>query len=561
MSGVMLMLVGGKGGEAPANTVAPALSDSTPVYNQTISTTTGTWDSITTPSYAYQWQRSASNIGGATSSSYTIVGADVSNTVRCVVTATNPFGSTAANSNTSSTVVGTVPGAPTIGTATAGVGQATVAFTPPASLGYPTSPITYTATSTPGSLTATGASSPLAVTGLTTGVSYTFRVTATNPTGTGSLSAASNAVEPLANYKLYMTGLNNDGVLGQSNTVYTSSPVQVATDIWSNGGINPVNRVALVTKTNGELWTWGAGNWGLQARNNTYISVSSPVQSGALTTWSNVWVGGASTTMAVKNNGTLWVWGRNTLWGLFGNSTTSATYAAASSPIQIGALTWKLANANAAHAMAIKTDGTLWAWGSNSQGRLGINQAQTAYKSSPVQVGGLNSWRDAHALNDSTVAIRTNNTVWAWGNLSQGEGGNDNLTPRSSPVQVGALTTWSKISGGKNYVMAIKTDGTLWGWGRQSEHGNIGDGTKISHSSPVQIGALTNWATIATNEGSEVTAGIDTSGRMWTWGRNEFGALGINNYISKSSPVQVGSLTTWGDVSTSIYNIAFFEEA
>lgn len=195
MSGVMLMLVGGKGGEAPANTVAPALSDSTPVYNQTISTTTGTWDSITTPSFAYQWQRNGSNIGGATSSSYTIVADDVGNTVRCVVTATNPFGSTAANSNTSS-AVGRLPDAPTIGTATAGDAQATVTFTPPAQLGFPSSPITYRATASPGGANSTSSSSPITVTGLSNGTSYTFTVTATNPTGTGPASSASNSVSP-----------------------------------------------------------------------------------------------------------------------------------------------------------------------------------------------------------------------------------------------------------------------------------------------------------------------------------------------------------------------------
>jgi len=200
MAGIMLMLVGGKGGEAPVNTVAPALSDSTPVYNQAISTTTGTWTSITTPTYAYQWQRNGSNIGGATSSSYTITSSDVGATVRCVVTATNPFGSTAANSNTSSTVAAIVPNAPTIGTATAGEEQASVAFT---NLSFPTQTggatiINYQAISTPGSITATAGGTPITVTGLTGGTSYTFQVRAQNSAGYGSYSSSSNSVTPTA---------------------------------------------------------------------------------------------------------------------------------------------------------------------------------------------------------------------------------------------------------------------------------------------------------------------------------------------------------------------------
>jgi len=109
MSGIMLMLVGGKGGEAPVNTVAPALSDSTPEIGQTISVSDGTWTSLTTPTFTYQWQRNGSNIGGETSDSYTVVEGDYGDTLRCVVTATNPFGSNSENSNTSSAVPGAAP--------------------------------------------------------------------------------------------------------------------------------------------------------------------------------------------------------------------------------------------------------------------------------------------------------------------------------------------------------------------------------------------------------------------------------------------------------------------
>lgn len=198
MSGIMLMMVGGKGGDAPANTVAPALSDSTPVYNQTISTTTGTWTSITTPSFAYQWQRNSGNISGATSSSYTITSTDVGTTVRCVVTATNPFGSDAANSNTSSTVAAIAPNAPTIGTATGGEEQASIAFT---NLSFPTQTggatiTSYQAISTPGSVTGTASGTPITVTGLTGGTAYTFKVRAANSVGYGSYSGNSNSITP-----------------------------------------------------------------------------------------------------------------------------------------------------------------------------------------------------------------------------------------------------------------------------------------------------------------------------------------------------------------------------
>ena len=180
---------------SPTNNTLPVVSG-TPTVGQTLSSTSGTWNGYPAPTFAYQWVRgAATNISGATSSSYTLVDADYNNTVKCTVTATNSAGSASATSAATATVAGSVPGAPTIGTATAGNTQASVAFTAPASTGGPAI-TSYTATSSPGGFTASGASSPLTVTGLTNGTSYTFTVTATNSIGTGPASTASNAVVP-----------------------------------------------------------------------------------------------------------------------------------------------------------------------------------------------------------------------------------------------------------------------------------------------------------------------------------------------------------------------------
>ena len=197
MSGILNAFSGGSYGSPPANTVAPAVTG-TATFGQTLSSTTGTWTGVPTPTFAYQWYRSPSTaITSATSSTYVLVAADVGNTIYCKVTATNAISSVSADSNTTATVAATVPGAPTIGTATATSSTtATVAYTAPASNGGATI-TSYTATSSPGGITGTlsqAGSGTITVSGLTGGTAYTFTVYATNSVGNSAASSASNGI-------------------------------------------------------------------------------------------------------------------------------------------------------------------------------------------------------------------------------------------------------------------------------------------------------------------------------------------------------------------------------
>ena len=176
-------------GNAPVNTVAPSVSG-TATRGQTLSSTTGTWTGVPTPTFGYQWQRSGSNIG-ATSSTYTLVTADVGNTIRCVVTATNAVSAVSANSNATGSVAAQVPGAPTSVSATAtAYNTASVSFSAPADNGG----ATITSYSVSGGGSGSGASSPITVTGLSGSTSYTFTVTASNSAGAGPASGASNSI-------------------------------------------------------------------------------------------------------------------------------------------------------------------------------------------------------------------------------------------------------------------------------------------------------------------------------------------------------------------------------
>ena len=136
--------------------------------------------------------------------------------------------------------------------------------------------------------------------------------------------------------------------------------------------------------------------------------------------------------------------------------------------------------------------------------------------------------------------------LYAWGNNNNGQLGDGTVVNKSSPVQIGALTTWSQIAAGNLHTAAVKTDGTLWVWGSNSQ-GQVGDGTVVNKSSPVQIGALTTWSQIVAGE--QHTAAVKTDGTMWAWGRNNNGQVGDGTTVYKSSPVQVGALTTWSQIA------------
>jgi alpha-tubulin suppressor-like RCC1 family protein len=346
--------------------------------------------------------------------------------------------------------------------------------------------------------------------------------------------------------KLYSWGSSFYGGLGLGDTVPRSSPVQVGslTD-WaslSSGGNGGATSI-LGAKTDGTLWSWGRNANGTLGLGDT-INRSSPVQVGTLTDWS---VSSSSqsinTTVVVKTNGSLWTWGGAAPGG---NGTLGlGDTIRRSSPTQVGLMTtWLSVSAGLYHTVATKTDGTMWTWGWGPRGSLGQNN--TLSYNSPVQVGALTNWLLARTGQYTVVAIKTNGTLWSWGKNENGQLGlGDSTVYRSSPIQVGSLTNWKTISvdsGGQTHVLAIKTNGTLWAWGNNS-YGTLGDGTTLNRSSPVQIGSLTTWESISASD-SESYA-IKTDGTLWTWGRNYSGALGLGDTFRRSSPVQVGLLNTW----------------
>lgn len=297
----------------------------------------------------------------------------------------------------------------------------------------------------------------------------------------------------------------------------------------------------------GRLYAWGRGVSYRLGTGNQYDQ-SSPVQIGSATNWiltASTGEAGA----AIKSDGTLWTWGTPF------NGQNGQNGVECSVPTQLGSdTTWEQIAASNNFMAGIKSDGSLWMWGYNAYGQLGQGSGQYEFRSSPVQVTG--TWSAVTLGQGHTLAMRPNGIIWAWGDNRSQQCNSPFGSYQPSPILVGSIfggtpqTDWASIGACASSSFAINTSGQLFAWGANNQ-GQLGIGNETSQYSPTQVGSGTNWASIA---GSRITAfGIKTDGTLWSWGYNGPGLLGSYSATRRSSPVQVGTGTTWQAVNVSSY--------
>jgi alpha-tubulin suppressor-like RCC1 family protein len=291
-------------------------------------------------------------------------------------------------------------------------------------------------------------------------------------------------------------------------------------------------------RSDGTLWSWGYTNYG-QLGDGTNLKHPGAIQVGTATNWKSAALGHYFT-LAIKTDGTLWAWGQNTS-GQLGQGAGDGSYHP--TPLQVGTDTnWKEIAAGQDHALAVKTDGTLWSWGSNSNGQLGLGTSDSTAHGTPTQVDSSTDWQSMTAGLYHTLAVKTTGTLWTCGVNTNGQLGDGTTTQHTSLAQVGSATNWQNVAAGQTQSFAIRTDGTLWAWG-YNILGMLGDGSSSQRTSPVQTGTATNWKSVSS--GQYHTVAMKTDGTLWAWGNNPAGQLGDGTFTRKNSPVPIGEDADW----------------
>ena len=291
-----------------------------------------------------------------------------------------------------------------------------------------------------------------------------------------------------------------------------------------------------------DVYGWGENGQG-HLGDNTVIDKSSPVSPvGGITNWTQI-TGSGYHALALTSDGIAYAWG-DALAGKLGDNSTADK----SSPVTVvgGITNWSQLSAAVNHSLGVTKNGIAYAWGFNGAGHLG--DGTNFSRRSPVTViGGITNWSQVSAGGAHSLGI-AGGIAYAWGGGFDGVLGDGTATNKTSPVTViGGITNWSQLSGGEFHSVGI-ADGIAYAWGRNVT-GQVGDGTTVNKSSPVTVlGDIANWSQVSA--GDDHVVGVTEDGIAYAWGSGNFGMLGDNSTINKSSPVTVvGGITNWSQVN------------
>ncbi|MGA2245158.1 MAG: hypothetical protein ABSH48_09180 [Verrucomicrobiota bacterium] len=265
------------------------------------------------------------------------------------------------------------------------------------------------------------------------------------------------------------------------------------------------NHHGVILASDGSLWTWGdtGDGWQVLGLGTTVRTQACLRRIGLESNWVDVAVGGSST-LALKSDGTMWAWGANN-GGQLGDGTMAREQV---TPVRsVPGTDWKQVATSGIHSVALKRNGTLWSWGNNWAGQLG--DGTTIDSRVPVQVGSSSNWTRFWANGIENVGQQADGTLWFWGwDYSRSTAGSS----IPIPTRVSPDTNWVDIGMGDWMVFGIKSDGTLWAWGRQA---HVYTGAPAgADSSPMQVGTESDWRACASFAGSYPVI-MKRDGSLW----------------------------------------------
>jgi alpha-tubulin suppressor-like RCC1 family protein len=373
------------------------------------------------------------------------------------------------------------------------------------------------------------------------------------------------AVDATANSSLWCWGFNGSGQDGDGTTGNLDVPTAVGQHVWVR--VSSSNGSTCAIRGDGSLWCWGENIYG-KLGDGTTIRRLVPTRIGTFTDWLAV-AADASGTCGLRGTGTPWCWGR------------SADLGQHLTPTQVPSAQNSLRSLEMRnnHACGIDVNRALWCWGVNSSGELG--DGTLTDRPAPVRVGTDANWVRVTTGVWHTCGIRTDGSAWCWGNNGNGQLGDlTTVQYRNTPTLVvaypgpfndvsagyhgscglrgstpGLMACWGAVPadfrgdgvtqyaqvhmGEWDHGCARKPNGTLWCWGGNT-YGQIGDGTTIARSTPVQVGTATDWVTA--DMGQVSGCGIRGLGVLYCWGNNDYGQVGDGTTTSRLLPVLIPAM-------------------
>ncbi|MEO6069944.1 MAG: T9SS type A sorting domain-containing protein, partial [Chitinophagaceae bacterium] len=330
--------------------------------------------------------------------------------------------------------------------------------------------------------------------------------------------------------------------LGNGNTTDTKTPAQLGADnnwVCVAGG----SAYSIALKSDGTFWSWGANGAGELGDGTNDTKITPVLVRTSNGDWLQV-ANGESHTTAIKDDGTLWAWGKNTN-GQLGDGTTIERH----TPTQIGTDNkWVSVSCGGAYTIALKSNGTLWSWGLNDAGQLG--DGTFINKITPVQVGTDSKWVSIAAAYSHTIGLKCDGTLWSWGSNVGGRAGLD-IDKINYPLQVGTDNKWVSIAVGSDNTFALKSNGSFWGCG-DNTYGQLGYATEYYTNRLTQLDFTPDCISISA--GAEHTAAIKSDGSLWVLGNNNLGQLGLGaDKRIRYDPTRLGTDNDWISIQNGNY--------